>query len=374
MKIAGIESRIVRLPFEHGGPPMVFGGQPWTQMECLLVKVWTDDGVVGWGEGFGHVAYQATKAALDQVAAPFFLGRDAGGIEPLLDDALKALHLFGFNGPVVFALSALDIALWDIAGKAAGKPLFEMLGGARRTRVDAYASLMRYADRAVTPRVCQMALHDGYRYIKLHEREPEIIAAAREAVGDEIPLMVDTNCAWTASTAAAAIAEFAHCEPYWVEEPVFPPNDYRGLAEARSTGVPIAAGENTAGLAGFRMLFEHGSVDVAQPSVTKIGGITASRRVFALAQAHGVRVVPHCAYFGPGLIATLHLCVTLPPDTLMERLHLDFTHSLYGAWADAERGAMRVPTGPGLGVEPDAEVIERYTVNGSVVRLEEGKT
>ena len=131
------------------------------------------------------------------------------------------------------------------------------------------------------------------------------------------------------------------CAPFdlhWLEEPVWPPEDHAGLAKVRAAGAVIAAGENAAGLIEFRRAFELGALDVAQPSVTKIGGISEMRRIIALAKEFGVRVVPHCPYFGPGFIASLHLTAALPADTPVERLAVDLEASPFGDWIDAKNG------------------------------------
>ena len=150
---------------------------------------------------------------------------------------------------------------------------------------------------------------------------------------------------------------------HWLEEPVWPPEDHAGLATVRAAGAVIAAGENAAGLLEFLRSFELRALDVAQPSVTKIGGISAMRRVIALAQEFGVRVVPHCPYFGPGFIASLHITAALPADAPVERLAVDLEASPLGDWIDAKDGHMRVPQGPGLGVDPDPAMVARYRVH-----------
>ena len=149
---------------------------------------------------------------------------------------------------------------------------------------------------------------------------------------------------------------------HWLEEPVWPPEDFAGLARVRGRGVPIAAGENAASLFEFRAMMAAGAIDVAQPSVTKIGGVTELRKLATLAEAMGVRVVPHCAYFGPGFLASLHLAAAMPERPMLERLFLDLDATLFPGWTDAADGVLRVPDGPGLGCDPDPEVMERYAV------------
>jgi L-alanine-DL-glutamate epimerase-like enolase superfamily enzyme len=156
---------------------------------------------------------------------------------------------------------------------------------------------------------------------------------------------------------------------HWLEEPVWPPEDHAGLAKVRAAGAVIAAGENAAGLIEFRRAFELGALDIAQPSVIKIGGISEMRRIIALAREYGVRVVPHCPYFGPGFIASLHLTAALPAGTPVERLAVDLEASPFGEWIDAKDGMLRVPQAPGLGADPDPALIARYrTHEPNVIR------
>jgi L-alanine-DL-glutamate epimerase-like enolase superfamily enzyme len=154
----------------------------------------------------------------------------------------------------------------------------------------------------------------------------------------------------------------------WLEEPVWPPEDFEGLARVRrAAGIPIAAGENAQGLMDFRAAFDAGALDVAQPSVAKIGGITAMMAIAGLAEARGVRLIPHCAYFGPGFLASLHLHTRLAPGTPFERLFMTLEASPYHDAIEAKGGRVTVPQGPGLGVDPDPEILRRYAVTSPTV-------
>lgn len=364
MKITRIDTTLVRIPYRHGGPPTGFGGKIWTTLDTLLVRVDTDTGVSGWGEAFGYNVNPATKAAIDGLIAPLCIGRDATAIGELGRELQRTLHNFGRGGPVIYGLSGIDIALWDIAGKVANLPLHQLLGGAARESVPAYASLMRYADAALVARNTADAVARGYRFVKLHERTVSEVRAAREAIGPDVAIMLDTNCPWTVQE---AIDIARRLEPYdlsWLEEPVWPPENHAGLADVRrATRIPIAAGENCGSATDFQHLFAARAVDYAQPSVTKIGGVTEMRTVLTLAEAANATVVPHAPYFGPGLLATLHVIAAAPRrDMLFERLYVDLEASLFADAIDPVGGAMRVPQGPGLGIDPDAEVIRRFRV------------
>ncbi|HEV7266431.1 MAG TPA: mandelate racemase/muconate lactonizing enzyme family protein [Falsiroseomonas sp.] len=361
MLITAIESSVVSLPFTMGGPHPLFAGQPWDRLEILLVRVETEDGLVGWGEAFGHAAIPATKAALDSIVAPLVVGRDAGDINALTRQVLHGVHLLGRNGSFVYAWSGIEMALWDLLGKRCGQPVWRLLGGRAPGPLPAYSSLLSYGgDLDLVARNTAAARAQGYRHIKLHELTREAVLAARAAAPDAA-IMLDVNCAWTPPVARDMAASLAGDGLLWLEEPVWPPEDSEGLASLRRHGIPLTAGENTAGLFGFRALMQAGAIDIAQPSVTKIGGIGEMVQVFALARAHGVEVVPHCPYFGPGFVATLHVAAALAERPLIEVLWLEMEANPFDPWVRAQDGHVAVPAAPGLGCDPDLAVLAKYT-------------
>jgi D-galactarolactone cycloisomerase len=358
MKITTVESILLTIPYRSSSGLRMIAGRPAPGLNMLLVRLETDTGLTGWGEAFGHAVAPATRTVLDTVVAPMLIGRDARDIAAVMDDLQRRLHLIGRNGPVIYALSGVDIALWDLAGKAAGLPLHQLLGSAPRAPLPAYASLTRCSGPDAVAESCRQALAQGFRQIKLHEITLPAVQAARAAVGPHVTLMLDTNCPWSRDEARAMIEALRPCGLHWLEEPLWPPEDYAGLAQLRTTGMTIAAGENAAA-SDFPLMFALGALDVVQPSVTKVGGVSAMRRIIALAEKSGVRVVPHCPYLGPGFLASLHLAVPLA-DAPVERIAVDLEASPLGDWIDARDGAMRIPQGPGLGCDPDPDLIARY--------------
>ena len=364
MKITKIETIVINMPMLIEGSVMPKqGGRARTSMDTLLVRVDTDEGVTGWGEGFGHRIYTATKAALDSFIGQMFVGRDVTGFPALVSEAQRNLTGVGRNGPAMYALSAIDIALWDIAGKLAKLPLHRLLGGSARKTLPAYASLLRYGEPGAVTQYVERALKRGYRYIKLHEITVPPIKAAREAAGPDIPIMVDCNCPWTVAEAIEMAHKLRPFNLKWLEEPVWPPEDHTGLARVQAQGfIPTAAGEN-AMLPEFKGMLEAHAITYAQPSVTKVGGVTQMRKVMALADAHGVEVVPHSAYFGPGLLASIHCIAAMPNGGLVERYDADFAENpLHDAIHPDKNGHIAVPQGPGLGVEPDMKIVDKLRV------------
>ena len=365
MKIESIESLVVCIPYTTGGSADAdaWGGTTWKTADALLVKVTTDAGIVGWGEAFGYNVIPATRSAIDQMIAPLLVGRDASRIESLMLDVQQKLHIFGRGGPVIFGLSGIDIALWDIAAKAAGVPLHRLLGGARADRLPCYASLIRYTDPAIVAANTARAVAEGFRHVKLHEIEVAPTRAAREAAGEGIDLMLDVNCPWSRQEAREMAARLRPFNLRWLEEPVWPPEDYAGLAQVRAQGgIATAAGENNATLMQFQHLLAAGAVDYVQPSPIKMGGVSELCKVFALATAHGVTVMPHSFYDGPGFLAGVHVNAALGQGSLVEWRYFDLEARLYGERFVPRGGSVEVPQAPGLGADPDEAVIRRYRV------------
>jgi D-galactarolactone cycloisomerase len=363
MRITGVETIVVRMPMRIEGPAPKMGGTPRTFMEILLVRVDTDEGVTGWGEAFGHRAIPTTRTAIDVLIGPMCVGRDPARIDELSLEIQHALHGGGRNGPVIYGLSGIDIALWDIAGKVAGQPLYRVLGGSERTDVPAYASLLRYGEPAHVAQYCDQALERGYRWVKVHEIEAENVKAARDTLGPDIPLMLDCNCLWDAEEAVRRARSFAPSQPHWIEEAVWPPEDGHAMAQLRREGgVPTAAGENYM-YDDFQRMCELEALDFLQPSITKVGGVTGMRAVFELGRTHGVQVVPHSAYFGPGLLASTHVIASYPGEIPVERYYADFDDTPLHDAINPQNGRMLVPQGPGLGVDPDPALIERLRVD-----------
>jgi L-alanine-DL-glutamate epimerase-like enolase superfamily enzyme len=354
MRITDVSTHLHSTPFTYGaGAAGVGGNLHLRAMDTLLVRVETDAGIHGWGEGFGFTLAPVTRDAIDRLIGPACIGQDATDIAALMRTLARRFHNFGRNGPVSFALSAIDIALWDIRAKAAGVPLHALLGDAARRAVPAYASLLRYGRPDDVARNVTEALSRGYRHIKLHEVDLACIRAAH-AAAPATPLMLDINCAWNTEHEAAQFCEdVAGLNVAWVEEPIWPPEDIPAIARIRAASpVPIAAGECNGTVEDFCRMLELRAVDVAQPSVTKIGGVSAMLEIAELAREAGVRLVPHCPYFGPGLLATLHFLAAGEEAEPIEVYFADLERAPYAALVPRQ-GAVAVPDAPGLGFEPE---------------------
>ncbi|MFN0039706.1 MAG: mandelate racemase/muconate lactonizing enzyme family protein [Burkholderiales bacterium] len=364
MKIASIETIELHIPYSTGGSSdaAAWGGKAWQTADVLLVKVTTDEGITGWGEAFGYNVIPATRAVIERILAPMCIGRDPLQIESLMLELQQKLHIFGRGGPIVYGISGIDIALWDIAGKASGQPVHRLLGGGKKL-LPCYASLIRYNEPAVVVENALRAVSQGFRAVKLHEIDVPPVRAAREALGGDIDIMLDVNCPWTIDEALSMSEILQSVGLRWLEEPVWPPEDHGTLARLRAQcGIPLAAGENAATLVHYRQMLEAGAVDILQPSPAKMGGLTELRKVFALAAGHGQAVIPHSFYDGPAFLAAVHASAALGTNPLVEWRFFDLEARLYAEHAIPRGGNIEVPQGAGLGFDPDPDVIRRYRV------------
>lgn len=358
MKITEVRPILLAIPYKAMDPP-----SPWTDgaRRQLLVRVATDEGLVGVGEAFALGAPLAVCAVIDEVLAPLLVGEPPTEIERLTDRLHRATLLFARRGLGMFAISGVELALWDLAGKARGVPVYELLGGLAQPRVEAYASLLRYARPEQVAAAARGVVARGFRGVKLHQTDVASVAAARAAIGPDVLLMLDVNCTWSPTEAIRMGRALAEYDLAWFEEPVWPPEDYRALAEvAAALDTPVAAGENEATAVGFREIIVQRAADILQPSLTKVGGLGEARKICALAAAWNVAVVPHSFYFGPGLAATLHLIAATPGLRWVEFPGGELETPLLTEPIQAVDGRIAVPSGPGLGVTVNEEAVTRH--------------
>lgn len=381
MKIADLRVHILKSPLAE---PFAFS-QGWVrQRSATLVEVLTDEGVVGWGEAFaqGLEPPEIAAAAIEHALKPLLVGADPLDTEVLWHRMYHATRDYGRKGSVVSAISAVDIALWDIAGRVRGVPIYKLLGGAFRDRVEPYATgFYRIRGQGEAGRLAEEALrhHEaGFRLMKVklgYGVEDDIAcmqAVARAIEGKSVTLMIDTNHAYGRAEALRLGRALADYRLRWYEEPVTP-EDLRGYAEMRERlAMPIAGGENEHTMYGFRDLFAAGAVDIAQPDLGSCGGISAFRHIAALAQAHGVAVNPHVWGSAIAQAASLQVIAALPvahhslfaqePVLEYDRSSHPFRQHLITRPILQEGGWVAVPDGPGLGVEVDRAVLEKFRV------------
>jgi D-galactarolactone cycloisomerase len=359
MKITSVRAIALAVSIrEHAPVVSSWSGRASKQ---ILVEVRTDDGLTGWGEAFAYGVPLAVCNVIEEGLAPIVTGQDAGHIEALVDRMHRALMIWGRRGLAMMAISGVELALWDLAGKARGVPVYTLLGGLVQRGVRAYASLPRYESPADVARAASAMASQGFTAIKLHQTDVASVAAAREAVGANVELMLDTNCPWNVED---AIRMARRLEPYalrWLEEPVWPPEDYEGLARVRqATSNSIACGENEATVFGFREIIRAGAADVVQPSVTKVGGLLELKKIATIAAAANVTLVPHSYYFCAGRAATLHAIASTPGVPYIEFGAGELSPALLQSPIRCVNGTVSVEDRPGLGADPDPDVIAHH--------------
>lgn len=357
MRIDQIEVVPLWVPMQNTQPVPVGGD---TSSAHTLVRVTTNTGHQGYGEVF-RLAPAAAQALIHQEFRPLLIGQDPRQIERLWHKLYDRSFRYGRAGIVLHAISGIEVALWDILGQLAGLPVYQLLGGACRDAVPAYASLHRYATPAEAAEVAQRCVAQGYRALKLHQQDVASVAAVRAAIGPDITLMLDASGAWTPRDALAAAQALAEHDLAWLEEPLQRMDDYDGLRWLRDRSpVPIAAGENAYSHWGFRELITRRAVDIVQPDVIKVGGILACRKVMAMAEAHDLEISPHCFYYGPGIAATLHLCMASTRARFIEINPIDLETWYMQPALRPEHGQLIPSTAPGLGITLDTTSLQAH--------------
>lgn len=333
---------------------------PWVSLDFTLVKIEADNGLVGWGEGFGYFCSQATAAIIRRSIAPVLVGRELTDPAALSEEIQRKMVLQGRYGISTFALSGVDIALWDLMAKAEQVSLATLTGPQIREKVPAYASLVRYGDSDLVARYSDRVLSEGFPEIKLHEITLPEIRRCRRTVGPDYPMIVDVNCNWSEDFCRETIPELISMKTRWLEEPIFPPEDFRLLADLRKTGIPIATGENACTSIQFKEILLAGAADFLQPSITKVGGISEFNRIRKLNEGYRIPLMPHSPYFGPGYLATLQMAAVERDFELFEYLYIEPEARLYPDMPLPENGSIAIPEGPGMGMDPDPDILEKY--------------
>ena len=374
MKITDVEAVVLRQSAVDDG--IADGSQ-----DDLVVLVHTDEGLTGIGEvdsapdAVAALVNAPASHAIANSLRELLIGEDPLDVERLWDKMYRGVIFVGRRGIAIHAISGIDIALWDIKGKALGKPVCELLGPVRHERIRAYASrLMPDTTEEVTEAVADLR-DQGFTAVKLGwgplgkdpKHDVRLAAAAREAGGDDVEILIDAGLGYgsDAQTAIGVARELEELGVYWLEEP-FEPDEYEAYAElADSVDLTVAAGEQDATRWGFRELIERGRVDLVQPDVTRCGGITELLRIAELAEEHGVALVPHAWKSGIIKAASLHVNAVLDGALFQEycvadtEINTKLTRQLLPIESD---GYVAVPTEPGLGIDLDEDVFSSLRV------------
>ncbi len=387
MKITDVKSHVLAydLPEELG-----YSQQYYARRTAHIVEVSTDEGITGWGECFGPgpVAV-ANRGIVEGVIAPMIMGRDPLDRDVLWHHVYNLLRDHGQKGMPLQALSGVDIALWDICGKITGLPLCKLIGGQYRDQVPVYgygmmlkredtaSHIARFEDEAAA--IKGMGFAATKMKVGLGVRDDiKLCEAVRKGIGDDFPFMVDANHCYTVGDALEVGRALDGLNAYWFEEPVAP-EDHDGYRELRAKlTTKISGGEAEFTRWGWRHLLEGRCLDIAQPEVCALGGISEYLKVLALCHTHFVPVVNHVWGSAVAVATNLHLLAAMPPlpGGLFPRepmLEFDTTHNLFrdNLLADPldiqgqvarSGGFAKIPNGPGLGVEPDRDFLKKYAI------------
>jgi len=379
MKIATVDVYVLKSPLEQ---PFAFS-QGWVrQRSATLVRIQTDHGLTGWGEAFtqGLEPPEIAAAAINHAFAPMLIGCNPLNSHVLWQSMYASSRDFGRKGSVISAISAIDIALWDIAGKFYQQPIYQLLGGAQRTTVKPYATgFYRLKGQNEADRLAEEAIQHrdaGFSAMKVKlgfgvEDDITVMRAIATALNDDtIELMVDSNHAYGRADALRLGRALEQYNIRWYEEPVAPEDiaSYRALRQ--ELNLPIAGGENEHTGYGFNQLLQQQAVDIVQPDIGSCGGLTAARDITAMAQANGVEVNPHVWGAAVAQAASLQLLAYLPvthhslfarqPILEYDRSSHPFRNQLVKSPWQMQEGTVAIPDGPGLGIEIDMHVVEAY--------------
>jgi len=329
-------------------------------LSLVLCRVTTRSGLIGYGECLCNrpPMQQALVATIRDAIAPVYIGQSAEEKEALNLTARRRFASFGRAGTVTNALAAIDIALWDIAGKAAGKSVSALLGGAKRARLPVMASLDKYDDKAKVRARLEQALATGVKAAKVHEAPLDVIEEARRTVPKTIPFVADSNNAHTLAAIRKDEARWRALDLLFFEDPFWPPEEL--LTMGKMAGVPIGMGADFGSTEQMAVYAKAASIAVLQPDVCMLGGLTEARKAVAMVEAAGKTAAPHTPFVGPAALASLHLLATAEKENYFAAIEPAEGRDLYGIGVPKWQPTVDVPTSPGLGFDPDPDFLRRY--------------
>lgn len=359
--ITQVVTRLVSLPLEK---PLHTSTFPLTAIDSVLVDIHTDEGVSGLGWVFapGLGKAKALKALIDDLGT-LLIGQDALDIEQRWQDMLTASTFIGRTGAAIMAMSPLDTALWDIAGKIANQPLNRLLG-ASRDHIEAYASEGLWLNASIDELCAQAASFKdrGFAAMKMRvgsadlDDDIERVKELRAAIGPETVLMVDANQGWDTHKATDFARGVEDCNLLWIEEPVSYQN-YDDMAQiSAAIDVPLCVGETNYMVEDFTRLIDKGCGHYLMPDLMRVGGVTGMRKVASLAQAHNQPITPHLF-----TEVASHVACAAPNAVWQE--HMPWWQSIFKQKIDFREGYIHLSSSPGLGVEWDEKMVQKFLVN-----------
>ncbi len=376
MKIARVTAHVLEAPLAQ---PFRWSFNSASQRTGCIVEIVTDSDIEGWGECFGPAAL---NAAIVRAYAPYLIGQDPLASEYLWQLLYEKFRDQGQKGLAITALSGVDIALWDIKGKHFGAPIHRLMGGPLRADVEAYATgtyrLATGDPHDYIVKEVEGYRREGFKGVKLKigfdvADDLALIRAVRRAIGPDCKLMLDANHGYDTLEAIDLGKRAADQDIAWFEEPVIP-EDLRAYCEVRARQpIPIAGGECEFTRYGFREVLACGAIDILQSDTCAAGGLSECKKIADMALAFGVRYVPHVWGTAIGLAAALQLIAVLPPMPLrhvpreplleFDRSEHPFRQAVVKSPIEHDQGRVKIPTGPGLGIEIDRAALKRFSIN-----------
>jgi D-galactarolactone cycloisomerase len=368
MKITSVEAIPLEAPMK-GMYNRARQAIPLRARRCLLVKITTDDGLSGYGEGVTPVNPQAGAAVVQHVFSTFLIGQDPLHTQRIWESlySIQASSR-GYNrGYEMIALSAVDNALWDLKGKIMGQPVYKLLGGALRDKLPVYVTGLMMTDRRELVDLAQSYYEDGFRAMKLKigidaKQDIANVEALRHKFGPDLKIMVDANGGFDAKTAIRVGRAFEELDVFWFEEPV-PMEDLNGMARVReSLDIYVAGGECEYTNFGFKEIFSKEALDVCQPDAGRAGGITGCQKIASLAQAFQVHYAPHVWGGVLAFAASEHLAISQPNFLILEfdRMSNPLREELPTQGLIFKEGYLHVSEKPGLGIELNEKQIKKF--------------
>jgi D-galactarolactone cycloisomerase len=373
MKIADVRVHVLEAPLAE---PFAWSFNATSVRQSCLVEVIAEDGTSGWGECFGPARL---NAAIVGAFRSLLVGQDAFATERHWQTIYNTFRDQGQKGLTITALSGVDIALWDLKGKLWGQPVHRLMGGPLRREVRAYATgTYRRATgdplQYITEEVAGY-VREGFPAVKLKigfgvEEDAKLIAAVRETIGPRVGLMLDANHGFDVVEAVTLGRRVAHLDIGWFEEPVVPDELDSYVEVRRGQPIPVAGGECEFTRWGFREVLTRRAIDIIQPDTCAAGGLSECKKIADMATAFGVRYVPHVWGCGIGLATAMQLLAVLPhtpprhtplePMLEFDRSEHPFRQAVLKTPLEHSGGIVRVPDGPGLGIEVDRAAVERF--------------
>lgn len=374
MKITNVEAIVLKQP---GEIKMIGDGS----QDTVLIKVETDAGITGWGEcdSSPYIVKAIVESPASHIVCrglrDIVVGQDPFDVEKIWYDMYRDSYYYGRRSVGIHAMSGIDIAIWDIIGKATGKPVHKLLGGKFHEKLRAYASLLMPETEEETREKAKEYLGRGFTAMKYgwgglgksKEQDIRLVKAAREAMGEDATMMLDIGYLWRNSKYAEMMCkELEKYNPYWIEEPMIS-DDVEGFSRlSGKTTLRIASGEELTGLYEFKELIEKGGVDIVQPDMSRCGGLTIAKKIADMALLKGIELCPHAFKSGILMAASIQLLAAYRGTPLLEYCSQETVLSkglLKTHFALNEDGTVTVPDTPGLGIEIDEEAVERYRVS-----------